>query len=443
MRLRFDYAWLGGSDLSKDVVVEMDGALITAVNPTQTRDEIETHFRGIVVPGLVSTHSHAFHRALRGRATTGAGDFWSWRQEMYRVASRLEPDLYEELAVLVFAEMVASGITSVGEFHYLHHKRDGSEYPNPNAMGIALAKAASRTGIRLTLIDTVYLQSDVDGTPPLPEQARFADGSVDLWESRVRDLAVQLEQYSHTRLGVAAHSVRAVSPTDLTRVADVAASLSAPLHIHVSEQLAENQRCVEVHGITPLDLLDRSDFLGPRTTLVHATHVSDADVGLIAGSGAGICLCPATEADLGDGIAPTDVFTASGVPLSLGTDSNAMTDILVEARLLEHHDRLRLGRRSIHPPEWLLQSATANGAAALGWTDSGRLEEGARADLVVLDDSTFELAGTGPSVAAVVLAASRASVSHVMVDGSFLIVDGEPVQAVGVEHGPVWDRLYS
>ncbi len=421
-------AWLGGLKVTESVVIEVRDGLVDEVIPGAEPSEVDHRLDGIVIPGLVSAHSHAFHRALRGRTGEGAGDFWAWRQPMYEVANRLTPDSYRELAVAVFSEMLSAGITTVGEFHYLHHGKDGRPYNDPNAMGRALSDAARQVGIRLTLLDTAYLTSNVSGAPVLPEQRRFSDGTIEAWAQRVRSLARDVENNELLRVGVAAHSVRGVHREDLGAIAQLAREMEAPLHIHVSEQIAENEACFNEHGVTPVQLLAQLDFLGPRVTLIHATHLAPGDIELIASSGTGVCLCPTTEADLGDGIGPAAELALAGVPLSVGSDSNVIIDIIDEARRVEHHDRLRLQRRGIHSPEALLDLATAKGADALGWGGAGRIAKGAPADFIAIDPDSNELAGTDRStITGIVMSGTRASVTDVVVAGRRVVLSGELV----------------
>ncbi|GMR01968.1 MAG: formimidoylglutamate deiminase [Acidimicrobiia bacterium] len=428
-RWHAERAWLGGPDLSENITIEVDNGTITRL--IQNEDTPSGHhLKGIVIPGLVSAHSHAFHRALRGRTSDGEGNFWSWRKPMYELANRMSPSSYRALAIAVFAEMLTAGITTVGEFHYLHHNEGGHPYEDPNAMGSALIDAAAYVGIRLTLIDTAYLTSDVAGSPVTPSQARFSDGTLDAWSERVSALSSDIAGHRLVRLGVAAHSVRGVPVSALGAIADTARHLNAPLHVHVSEQLAENQACIAQHGVSPVQLLAREGFLGRSTTLVHATHLTTDDIDTIAYSGSGVCLCPTTEADLGDGIGLAAELARAGVLLSVGSDSNAIIDILDEARRIEHYDRLRLHKRGIHQPERLLIAATGAGAEALGWAGGGRIAEGSPADFVVIDATTPELAGTEASnIVGIVMAATRASITDVVVGGELVVESGSPTKA--------------
>lgn len=407
---RFDYAWLGGDRLSEDVTIDVADGLISRIG-----DGTGDRIKGVVLPGMVSAHSHVFHRALRGRTHESGGDFWAWREPMYKLASSLTPDSYFELAVRTFSEMLAAGITTVGEFHYVHHQPDGTPYEDANAMGNALLSAAAESGIRITLLDTLYLTSGVDGTEPGTDQIRFSDRSVASWIERVGALS---PTHDRAHIGIAAHSVRAVTRHDLTAVADFGRTLGYPFHIHVAEQPAENEAVLDVHGVTAVRLLSEVGLLGSNTTLVHATHTTPDDRHLIKSAGSSVCLCPTTEADLGDGIGPAIEFASQATLLSLGTDSNAVIDPFEEMRRVEHHDRLRLGRRGVHSPVSLLQMATANGAASLGWT-TGRLEVGAAADMVVIDPNHLDLAPFDPvhGLGSIVMAGTRSAISSVMVGG--------------------------
>ncbi|HEX6256535.1 MAG TPA: formimidoylglutamate deiminase [Euzebyales bacterium] len=416
------YAWLPtgtGGHVARDVAITADGERITAVASGVPAPPGARHLGGMVLPGLANTHSHAFHRALRGRTEQGPGDFWSWRRQMYGVAARLDPDTSYALARATYAEMALAGVTAVGEFHYLHHAPDGRVHTDPNAMGHALATAAADAGIRLTLIDACYLRggfgTDLDAT-----QRRFSDGDVDAWASRVE----RMPTTRTLRIGAAIHSVRAVPADAIGVVARWAAGRDAPLHVHLSEQPAENDACAAATGRTPTALLADGGVLGPATTAVHATHVSPEDVALLGRDSTIVCLCPTTERSLADGVGPASALASAGCPLAVGSDSHAVIDLFEEVRAIELDQRLVTGRRGHHRPAALLEAATSAGMAALGW-DAGRIEVGRLADLIVVDVAGPRLAAAEPPDAAmVVFAATAADVREVIVGGRVVVAGG-------------------
>jgi formiminoglutamate deiminase len=414
-RYHAELAWIADAPV-RDVLIDVADGRFAALTPGTAPPPGATRLAGLTLPGLANAHSHAFHRALRGRTHAGRGDFWTWREQMYAVAATLDPDGYLDLATAVYAEMALAGITCVGEFHYLHHDPDGRPYAAPNAMGDALVEAARLAGIRITLLDTLYLTASVDGAPPAGAQRRFADRDLDAWLARTSALAGA----AHARLGAAVHSVRAVPAGVLGEFA--AQTRDRPVHVHLSEQRAENEACAARHGCTPARLLERHGVLGPRTTAVHATHLTGADVALLGRHGTAACLCPTTERDLADGIGPARALADAGSPLCLGTDSHAVVDILEEARAVEMHERLRTERRGHFAPAALVRAATSAGHAACGWDDAGALAVGARADLVCVRLDSPRTAGVDP--AAVVFAATAADVTDVLVDGRSVVRGG-------------------
>ncbi|SCG68571.1 formimidoylglutamate deiminase [Micromonospora coxensis] len=428
MRWLAEYAWLPAhAEPTPDVLIETDGGRITAVAPltagrptagVQVLDDA-VRLPGLTLPGLANAHSHAFHRALRGRTHGGRGDFWTWREVMYDVAGRLDPDSYLALARAAYAEMALAGVTCVGEFHYLHHGPDGTRYDDPNAMSAALVEAAAHAGIRLTLLDTCYLTASVDGDPLAGPQRRFGDGDALRWADRVGAFTPEND---HARVGAAIHSVRAVPAGQLATVAGWAHRQGAPLHVHLSEQPAENDACRAVHGVSPTRLLADRGVLGRHTTAVHATHPTAADVALLGESRTGVCLCPTTERDLADGIGPARRMAEAGSPLSLGSDSHAVVDLFEEARAVELDERLRTRRRGHFRADELLTAATRAGHAALGWGDAGELAVGMRADLVTVRLDSARTAGVPP--VGVFFAATAADVDHVVVDGRVVVRDG-------------------
>lgn len=387
---------------------------------------------GLTIPGLANVHCHAFHRGLRGRTeepTKAAPDFWSWREKMYRLAATLTPESYYRLARAVYSEMTLAGMTAVGEFHYLHHRTKGEPYPAAE-MESALFAAADEAGIRLTLLDSCYLRSGFDGGSLKGAAERFGDGDPLSWARRVD----RLPEGQMWKIGAAVHSVRALDRAAIQVVADWARERRAPLHLHLSEQVAENQACLEATGRTPTQLVSELGVLGPRTTAVHAIHLTQDDVALLGGSGTSICVCPTTERDLADGICPARELVDAGSPLCLGSDSNSVVDLFEEARAVELDQRLVTHRRGIHSAEELLRAATKGGADALGW-DAGELRIGALADFVSLQLESLRLAGAGQLdlISRIVYSAAPADVQTVVVGGKTVVSSGHHLRlgAVG------------
>ncbi|KJK55400.1 N-formimino-L-glutamate deiminase [Saccharothrix sp. ST-888] len=421
-----EYAWLphvNGPVVEQDVLIAVGvGGKILKVTPDSGPCPADAvRLDGLTLPGQANAHSHAFHRALRGNVQVGFGTFWTWRDTMYRFAGALDPDSYLALATAVYAEMALAGITAVGEFHYLHHGPGGTRYDDPNAMGQALMEAAGRAGIRITLLDTCYLSAGFGAEPTKP-QLRFSDGDADAWAAR----AAELKENEHVRIGAAVHSVRAVPAEQLSTVAHWAAMHKAPLHVHLSEQTAENDACLTAHGVTPTRLLADHGVLGPRTSAVHATHLTDEDIRLLTDSSTNICMCPTTERDLADGIGPARRLASGGCPITLGSDSHAVVDPFEEARALELNERLHTRTRGHWTANALLRAGTEDGHASLGWPEAGRIEAGALADFTVVALDSVRTAGPAPSLGAetAVFAASAADVRHVVVGGRLIVRDG-------------------
>ena len=413
------YAWLPDgcqAGVSFDVADGRFAGVARGVPPRANQEIL----RGVTLPGLANGHSHAFHRGLRGRTHAGGGTFWTWRQEMYALASRLDPDSYFSLARAVFAEMALAGFTAVGEFHYLHHDQHGHSYADPNAMGHALMQAATEAGIRLTLIDVCYLAGGLVATGHLPLdplQTRFADEDVDHWEARIGSL----KDGDRVRVGVAAHSVRAVPAEVLTKIGEAAGE--RPLHVHLSEQPAENAATQAFYGRTPTELLADHGLLGPRTTAVHATHLTDTDIKALGSTQTSACFCPTTERDLADGIGPARRLADAGSPLTLGSDQQAVIDPFEELRGLEMHERLATGERGRFTPGDLIMIASEDGYRSLGWADGGRIADGTPADFVVVRSDSVRTTGARPDQIA--YAASGADVDQVVVAGHRIVRDGQ------------------
>jgi formiminoglutamate deiminase len=422
-RIWCERAWLGGSDVRRGVVIDIAGERIEAVETGVTAPPAGAHpLRGLVTPGLANAHSHAFQRALRGRTQgAGRGSFWTWREQMYALATAVDPDSMRALARATYAEMALAGITVVGEFHYVHHCGGGKPYDDPNAMGLAAIEGAKEAGIRMTLIDTCYLHGGI-GREPDAAQARFSDGSAERWADRVDALA----EAAHVRIGGAIHSIRAVDPQSAALVADWARERGAPLHAHVSEQPAENDACREAYGDTPTGVLGTAGAVSSHFTAIHATHVTEADAAILGGAGAFCCLCPTTERDLADGVGPAARLRADGALLALGSDSHAIIEPLEEARAVELDERLVSGERGRHAADDLLFAASAGGYASVGWPEGGMIRAGALADLVAFDLGGVRLAGTPDEqlIDGLVFAGAAADVRDVIVGGRFVVRDG-------------------
>ncbi len=427
-----EYALLDNRWVAQGVSVTVEGGVITSLSPDQETGG-SIRLEGLTIPGLANCHSHAFHRGLRGRTQRGKGSFWTWRDQMYGLAESLDPDTYLALARAVYREMAAAGVTSVGEFHYLHHGPGGKPYLDPNEMGASLVAAARDVGIRIALLDTCYLTAGI-GVPAEGVQRRFSDGDAERWEERVEALSTAwpTEVDPGVVVGAAVHSVRAVPRAALPTVGRWAQSHDRPLHAHVSEQVAENTSCQEAYGCSPTELLADAGVLGPLTSAVHATHLTDRDIELLGGSQTAACFCPTTERDLGDGIGPARALQAAGSPLTLGSDSHAVIDPYEEMRALELDERLATQRRGHWSAAELLAAGTADGHTSLGFPDAGRIAVGARADLVTLDLRSSRTAGSGPEPETAVFSASAADVVQVVCDG-VVIASRDDHQEIGRE----------
>jgi formiminoglutamate deiminase len=420
-------AWLGGPQVTEDVLVEIEGDRVTGVTigagPTSPGAHI---LRGLILPGLANCHSHAFHRALRGRTQRERGTFWTWRDQMFGVAGRLDPGTYFCLARATYAEMALAGITAVGEFHYVHHDPSGASYAAPNAMGEALIAAAREVGIRIALLDTCYLAAGFEQSPT-GVQIRFSDGSSERWAARVENLVGEYASARDVVIGAAVHSVRAVPRDQIPTVAKWAEDHQVPVHVHVSEQVAENVACLEAHGVTPTELLDDAGVLSDRCSAVHATHLTESDVTLLGRAQTNVSLCPTTERDLADGIGPSRALQEAGCALTLGSDSHAVIDLFEEVRAVELHERLSTQQRGHWQAASLLEAATGSGQRSLGFGDAGVIGVGARADLVAVDVESVRTAGTGSGVETAVFAATAADVTDVVSGGVHIVEDREHV----------------
>lgn len=413
-----EQAVLSGEVRRRVRIVSAGGAIVS-VEQDAASAAGDVLLRGVVLPGIANAHSHAFHRALRGTTHADGGTFWNWRTAMYALAARLEPESYGRLATAVFAEMVLAGFTAVGEFHYVHTRRDGTPYEDAD-MERALLAAAEAAGIRITLLDTLYLRGGLDSCgssmPLAPHQRRFSDGSVAAWAER----RSRIPGSPTALVGAAVHSTRAVGAGDLAEFRAATAGTKA-VHAHVSEQPAENEQVRAATGRTPTQVLAAAGLVDSAFTAVHATHLDDHDIATLGDARATACFCPTTERDLADGIGPARRIVDAGAALAIGTDQHAVVDPFEEVRGVEMNERLASGYRGRFAPRELLTAATADGYRSLGWT-GGEIEPGALCDLVAIDLGSVRTAGS--SADQVWLTATSSDVTDVIVHGSVIVRDG-------------------
>lgn len=399
-RLHAPLAWVDGR-WQRDVLLVVDSAGcwadIVAGQPAPEGAEV---LAGPLIPSLVNAHSHAFQRAFVGmaeRRAAGEDDFWGWRERMYALALRISPEQLRAVAAQLYGELLRGGYTQVCEFHYLHHAAEGQVLEDELAMSWALAEAAQDVGMGLTLLPVVYTRSGFGAVGLRPEQRRFRADADWAWQACRRIREAGLPRVS---AGVAVHSLRGAAPADLARLRALVGDEDLPLHIHVAEQTAEVEACIAAKGRRPLQWLADEAGLDARWQLVHATHTTPAEVDAVARRGAGVVLCPTTEANLGDGLCDLPGWLAAGVPLTVGSDSQVGRGWVEELRWLEYGQRLALRRRNVaaQPPQQpataarLFEAMVQGGARAAGF-DRWGLVRGARADALVLDRSTDALRG--------------------------------------------------
>ncbi len=358
-----------------------------------------------LLPGFVNAHSHAFQRVIRGRTQwrpprNVPSDFWSWRDEMYNAVLALTADDVYDVARLCFLEMLLSGITTVGEFHYLQRDESGTPYGDPLELHQRVLQAAADVGIRIVLLNTAYVTGGV-GAQLRWTQRRFNTPDLDQFLGECDALKTVVTRYHNATMGLAPHSVRAVPRDWLKPLAEWVRANKVPLHMHVSEQLGEVEACAAAYGMRPVELLDTEGVLDANVTAVHGTHISAHEVALLARARAIVCACPSTERDLGDGFLPATSLHAAGVRVAIGSDSQTAIDPLTEIRAIEYNERLRRMERVILGTQLqdrvavaptLLRVGTQNGAAALQ-VHSGAIESGRAADLVTVDLEDETLAG--------------------------------------------------
>lgn len=419
-----DYVYVDGRfQHDRAVVCGSDGKIVEITEDAP--DAIRLKGRAML-PGMVNAHSHAFQRVIRGRtehrSEHSTDSFWTWREQMYAAANTLEPDEIYAASRLAFREMALTGITAVGEFHYIHHSRDGSPYSDPNLLERQVIRAARDVGIRIALLRVAYARAGYQ-TEPNPQQVRFIEDSPDIYLKNLEQLLDVNDDMAW--IGVAPHSVRAVPLDYLKTIVAFANERGLPVHMHVAEQPAEVSACIAEYGRSPVALLETEGLLSKRFTAVHAIHVTPKAIAAFARSGAFVCACPTTERNLGDGVVPADTYFDGGVRIALGSDSQIQIDLLEDARELEYHLRLQKMERNVLAPmlaERLFDCATINGAASIGF-DGGRIKPGAPADFFTVDLNDLSIAGSSVDdlLTNIVFSLSQRAVRDVIVSGKRIV----------------------
>jgi formimidoylglutamate deiminase len=442
-----DLIYAGGvACAGKGLLVGDDGTVAAITTPEQA-PEGSTVVRmpgKALLPGLANAHSHTFQRLFRGRAEgriSGGDTFWTWREQMYRAAGFVSPEDLYDVARATFLEMLAGGITVVGEFHYLHRDTGGRAYGDPNLLSRQVIAAAQSVGIRICLLRSAYFRAGYQ-LAPHTGQRRFYE-TAEEYLRNLEELATSSGKTGNVTIGAAPHSIRAVPLEAMGEIAEHARRTGMPLHLHISEQTGENVACQAEYGVTPVTLIAAHGILSAKTTLIHAIHLSEWEYEKVAASGATICSCPTTERNLGDGIFPADTALRLGIPVALGTDSQAQIDVLEDSRQLEYHLRLAQQQRGILDASaregWaakqpagdaLFRSASASGYAALR-LNGGSLSVGQPADFFTIDLDDLAILGVDRETLAsqAVFAVSRSAVRDVAVQGRIVIQDGCHVEA--------------
>lgn len=426
--------WEGAFRSGLALRVGGDGNVVDAVPADQAKDATRLHGQ-VLLPGLVNAHSHAFQRLIRGRTEYVArgrehDDFWSWRELMYQAASALQPEEVYEASRQAFVEMALAGITTVGEFHYLHHDSRGKPYEDRNELAHQVIRAAKDVGLRIALLRVGYARSGYEAIEN-PRQKRFIDHSVDAFIGATRELRRSYDADPLVSVGLAPHSVRAVPRQWLEAVAK---EKDFVVHMHAAEQPAEIDACMREHLMRPIELARDVGLLSGRFTAVHGIHLSKDEVRALGQAGANVCACPSTERNLGDGVVPADALLGAGVSISLGTDSQANIDLLDDARQLESHLRLVRLRRAVLDPGRgesgglggrLFHIATAGGARSLG-LPVGTLAPGRPADFITFDLAHPSIVGAREQelLTAVVFGAATSAIREVVVAGNPVVSAG-------------------
>jgi formimidoylglutamate deiminase len=424
-----DLIYLDGRFESGRAIVCDEAGKIVRVTSEEVPEAVRLQGRALL-PGMVNAHSHAFQRVIRGRtehrSEHSTDSFWTWREQMYAAANRLEPEEIYDVSRMAFLEMALTGITAVGEFHYIHHQRNGAPYSDPNLLEREVIRAARDVGIRIALLRVAYARAGHQ-LAANPLQIRFIEQTPDIYLKHLEQLLSAPELSDGTAwAGVAPHSVRAVPLDYLKTIVAFANERELPVHMHVAEQPAEVSACIEEYGRSPVALLETEGLLGKRFTAVHAIHVTPKAIASLARAGAFVCACPTTERNLGDGVVPVDAYFDAGVRISLGSDSQIQIDLLEDARELEYHLRLQKMQRNVLAPELarkLFDCATINGAVSIGLHGGGKIEVGSPADFFTVDLNDLSIAGATPDslLTNIVFSLSRTAVRDVFIGGKQII----------------------
>jgi formimidoylglutamate deiminase len=436
---RPDLLYSNGRFIAKgEVLVSENGQFLEASEKTDNLSARVVDLPGkALLPGFVNVHSHSFQRLIRGKSESrivSGKDFWSWRGTMYHAASQLNPEDVYHVARMAFLEMVLAGTTTVGEFHYLHNAPDGRPYDDPNLLSKQVIAAAQSVGIRIVLLRTAYLRSGYE-LPPDPGQCRFFESAHAFLKNMDALIHECSAAPSQVRFGIAPHSVRAVPLAELKKIAAWSRENKLPLHMHIAEQIAENAACLREYGSTPVQLLCNEKLLGPDFTAVHAIHIREDEIAMLADANATICSCPTTERNLGDGIIAADRVMEAAIRVAFGSDSQSQIDPLEDARELDYHLRLKQQERAILDPiadqtlaSRLFDCATGHGARALNLPGDG-LTPGSYADFFTVDLNDVSIAGHSAEdlLPIIVFALNRSAIRDVVVNGRIILRDQKHV----------------
>ncbi|HUB07391.1 MAG TPA: formimidoylglutamate deiminase [Myxococcales bacterium] len=427
-----DLVWADG--WHREALVVDDHGVVVSLGEPPIGAAVERLAGRALLPGLVNAHSHAFQRAIRGRTeyrSSDEDDFWSWRDQMYRAAAAISPDELRAVSRAAFLEMLRAGITSAGEFHYLHRDPKGRPYGDPAELEHQVLAAAADVGLRLVLLRVAYARGG-PGKAAAGAQLRFCDDSIDGYVRACEALA------GKAAVGVAPHSVRALPREWLAPLGDFAARRGLPVHVHLAEQRKEVEACVAEHGRRPVELCDAEGLLGERFTAVHAIHLAPAEIARLGATRSSVCACPTTERNLGDGVVPAPALLQAGATVALGSDGQSQIDLLEDARELDYHLRLATERRAVLGPRSgdraslarvLFSAATEGGARSLA-LPTGALRPGAPADFFTVDLADLSIAGTAEDalLPSIVFGLARGAVREVAVQGNVVLRDGRHAQ---------------